>query len=342
MEEAVIRVELPPSIAKEAPAYHLHPVLGDAFLQAVAGVVPLEEDGSFSPYTYMPVGVRRVQLLKKINDFSQPLFIYARRTSSDSRPSPERVEADIFLVTEAGEPLAVMEGAQVQRLGRNDAASSSTDTSRWLYEIAWREEPLNAVSDAADQTTAAKASSEQWLIFADAKGVGCKLADKLTADGQSCVLVEAGTHYDAPSITATNGHPRRQASVKIDPLDEGHYRRLLDEVVGASKLPLAGVVHLWSLDIPADSAAESSSNSTPLGCAGALQLARALSRTTFAKQPTLWFVTAGAQAGDGLQSAGRIAVEQSPMIGFGRVAALELPDFRPRLFDLDAAHRQPV
>ena len=32
-----------------------------------------------------------------------------------------------------------------------------------------------------------------------------------------------------------------------------------------------------------------------------------------------------------------IAVQQSPLIGLGRVAALELPDLRPRMLDLDAA-----
>src|SRR5205814_1163679 len=37
------------------------------------------------------------------------------------------------------------------------------------------------------------------------------------------------------------------------------------------------------------------------------------------------------------RDASPIAVEQSPLIGFGRVAALELPDLRPRLVDLDAA-----
>ena len=30
-----------------------------------------------------------------------------------------------------------------------------------------------------------------------------------------------------------------------------------------------------------------------------------------------------------------IALEQSPLVGLGRVAALELPDLRPRLLDLD-------
>ena len=84
--------------------------------------------------------MRRVRVLKRIEDFTQPLFAYARRTSSDSKPSPERVEADVYLVAADGEVLVAMEGAQVQRLGRSGAADSTIDTSRWLYEIAWRED----------------------------------------------------------------------------------------------------------------------------------------------------------------------------------------------------------
>ncbi|HEX4415415.1 MAG TPA: type I polyketide synthase, partial [Lacipirellulaceae bacterium] len=77
-DDAIATVVLPEAVAREADAYQLHPVLGDALLQAVAGVVPLEQDGSYSPYTYMPVAVRQVRVLKAIEDFKQPLFVYAR------------------------------------------------------------------------------------------------------------------------------------------------------------------------------------------------------------------------------------------------------------------------
>ncbi|MEO7404143.1 MAG: acyltransferase domain-containing protein, partial [Burkholderiales bacterium] len=149
LDDTVGAVRLPESVLREAAAYHLHPVLGDALLQTVAGAVPLEEDHSFTPFTYMPVGVRRVRVWKPITDFSQPLFTYARRTSSDSSPSPEQVETDVFLTTADGEVLVSFEGAMVQRLGRSGTADSGTDTSRWLYEIAWRESPLKDEAVAA-------------------------------------------------------------------------------------------------------------------------------------------------------------------------------------------------
>ena len=72
-----------------------------------------------------------------------------------------------------------------------------------------------------------------------------------------------------------------------------------------------------------------------LGCGSVLQLVRALARAPLAKSPPLWLVTAGAQAVDDASSP--VAVEQSPLLGMGRVAAMELPDLRPRLVDLDPA-----
>lgn len=333
VDDAVSSIQLPESVIKEAAGYHLHPVLGDALLQSMATAVPLEEDGSFSPFTYMPVGVRSVRVLRTIEDFTQPLFVYARRTSSDSKPSPERVEADLYLVDANGEAFAMMEGAQVQRLGRNGTSDSTLDTSRWLYEIAWREEPLAVEQNSTDGKSTAS-SHEEWLIFADSRGVARKLADQLLAGGKPSVLVEAATEYASPVQEPSNGHPGRRIAAKIDPLDESQYRRLIDEVFTSTKKTCAGIIHLWSLDIDANDVAGESTN----GCAGALQLVRALSRSAFAKQPGLWFVTAGAQSAPA-ESAKEctIAVQQSPLVGFGRVAALELPDFRPRLVDLDSA-----
>jgi acyl transferase domain-containing protein/NADPH:quinone reductase-like Zn-dependent oxidoreductase/thioesterase domain-containing protein/acyl carrier protein len=331
VEDALAHVRLPESVVREAPAYHLHPVLGDALLQSMAGAIPFEEDGSSSPYTYMPVGVRRVRLLKRIDDYAQPLFIYALRTSADSSPSPERVEADVSLVAADGSALVVFEGVQVQRLGRTGGADTSTDTSRWLYEIQWRETPLGDAVDVSTPKSTATAG-QQWLIFADSKGVARKLAEHLTSGGDSCILVEPGKEYAATDPAPANGQPGRHGSAKINPLDEGHYRQLFDEQFVARKRDCAGIVHLWSLDITPNDLGADTDQATALGVGGALQLGRVLSRASLTKQPPLWLVTAGAQSVEEASP----AVEQSPLIGFGRVAALELPDFKPRLIDLDS------
>lgn len=329
-ESATARVILPESVVREATQYHLHPALGDALLQSMAGAVPLETDGSFSPYTYMPVGIRSVRVLTAI-DFAQPLFTYAVRTSEDSSPSPDRVEGNVYLAGAGGRVLVAFEGVAVQRLGRGAGSDAAVDTSRWLYQVDWHLETLAQIES--------KRAAGAWLIFADAGGVGQKLADELVRRGQSSVLVRSGREFKYTAASSANGKPDRRATATIDPLDESHYVQLLGETFASPQCPCLGVAHLWSLDIPAPEAAGKDSDpwqrARELGCGSALQLIRALARASFAKAPPLWFITAGAQAVDGTVT----AIEQSPLLGLGRVAALELPDFRTRLIDLDPTNK---
>ncbi len=326
VECASARVELPESVRREAAAYRVHPVLGDALLQSMAGAVPLEEDGSFSPFTYMPVGIRGVRLFAGEIDVTRPLFTYAVRTSSDAGPSPERVEGNVYLVGESGEVFVAFDGVHVQRLGRASGADSAVDASRWLYRVAWQEEPIRP---AAATSPADDVESGSWLIFADDRGVGQRLAAVFAKRGQSSVLVKPGERLEFRGVDSTNGRPMRHATAVIDPLDEGQYRELLTTQFVAAGRACLGVVHLWSLDI-----GDEPVPSTSLGCGAVLQLVRALSRAALPDAPPLWLITAGAQAVNGIGST-PVAVAQAPMLGFGRVAAIELPDFEPRLVDLD-------
>lgn len=325
VQDSLATVQLPESVLREAPAYRLHPSLGDAMLQVMAGAVPLEDDGSFSPFTYMPVGIRRVRILAPMEDYREPLFAYAVRTSTESGPSPERVEANVSLTNARGDVLVAFEGVQVQRLGRSGGADAVLDIGRWLYQIEWREESLPEV--------AATPTDKQWLVFADATGVATKLVEELKTQGAACVVVEHSDKFDAIENASGNGKPAQPSRFRIHPLVEADYQRVIDEAFGSSHRGCAGIVHLWSLDMDGGRL-----DSESLGCRSVLQLVRTLSRTTLPGKPGLWFVTNGAQPVRAVVGAGSpIAVEQSPLIGMGRVAALEMPDLRSRLVDLDPA-----
>jgi hypothetical protein len=163
VEDAIATVQLPESVLREANAYRLHPALGDALLQVVAGAVPLEEDGSFSPFTYMPVGIRNIRVLSKIEDYRQPMYVYALRTSQESTPSPERVETNIYLLNGEGAVIVAFDALRC----RDWAAAASGfvgDTSRWLYQVACR------------RAAQAAATNSRWKAVADF----CRLA---TSDG---------------------------------------------------------------------------------------------------------------------------------------------------------------
>jgi acyl transferase domain-containing protein/thioesterase domain-containing protein/acyl carrier protein len=326
-EEAVIEVRLPESVVREAGKYRLHPALGDAMLQSMSGVVPVEKDGSFSPFTYMPVALRSVRIVRPIEDFAQPLFTYALRTSSDSNPSPERVVANVQLVAADGEVLVAMEGVEVQRLGRSAGGDTAVDMSQWLYRVEWR---ATDAPEASKQSTKNSAIGA-WLILSDSRGVGAALADRLAARGQSSVLVKHGTEYHIHAPGSANGKPGRYEAGTINALDEQHYRRMVQEAFADRSRHCLGVVHLWSLDIPEQNLVAARG----LGTASALQLVRTLARSPLPTTPRLWLVTDGAQSVDSAPAT--IAVEQAPLLGLGRVAGMELPDLKPRLVDLDPA-----
>ncbi len=330
--DAVARVTLPESVRRDAPRYHVHPALGDALLQAMAGIVPLEADGTFSPFTYMPVGVRSVRVMAAIDDFEQPLYAYAMRTSSESSPGPERVEGNVYLVDEAGNVIVAMEGVAVQRVGRS-AGPAAVDTSDWLYRVAWQSQPL----DAAVETTTSAATGA-WLILADSQGVGKALADRLAERGQASVVVEPNKEFQFDAVDSANGKPGRHATAQLDPLDEAQYRGLFETAFTKPNRPCLGVVHLWSLDVTDEPPGGAPpARPQPLNiCGGAVQLVRGLVRAGLPKAPPLWLVTAGAQSVDDAEST-PVAVRQAPLVGLGRVAALEQPDYRTRLVDLDPA-----
>jgi acyl transferase domain-containing protein/NADPH:quinone reductase-like Zn-dependent oxidoreductase/thioesterase domain-containing protein/NAD(P)-dependent dehydrogenase (short-subunit alcohol dehydrogenase family)/acyl carrier protein len=328
-QEAAIEVKLPESVVREAPRYRMHPALGDAMLQSMSGIVPVEKDGSFSPFTYMPVGIRRVRIVRPIDDYAQPLFTYALRTSSDSNPSPERVEANVFLVDAAGEVFVAMEGVEVQRLGRSGGADAAIDTNRWLYRVSWQ---LSERPSASGQTASPAVTSGAWLILSDSHGVGTALADELAERGQASVLVKHGSDYKYHVGSESNGKPARHGAATVDPLDADHYKRLVQTAFAEKGRHCLGVVHLWSLDIPSNEL----DTARNFGTASALQLLHTLARSPLPTSPPLWLVTGGAQAVDSAAPA-KIAVEQASLLGLGRVAAMELPDLKPRLVDLDPA-----
>jgi acyl transferase domain-containing protein/NADPH:quinone reductase-like Zn-dependent oxidoreductase/thioesterase domain-containing protein/NADP-dependent 3-hydroxy acid dehydrogenase YdfG/acyl carrier protein len=352
-EDAIATVTLPDSVLREAARYRLHPVLGDAILQVMAGAVPLEDDGSFSPFTYMPIGVGRVQFTERFSPVDGPMFVYAWRTSSESGPSPERVVADFRLLNASGEVLVAMDGVQVQRLGRSADAAAAVDTSRWLYRLAWEEKPLRASPVAPTAGGADSSLAGSWLIFTDERGLGAALAVALAQRGEASVVVKPGGSFARSTGKSSNGQPLLSTTVTIDPLDESHYRQLIDTEFAEAKRRCLGAIHLWSLDIAenertgvdpslADPSRVERFSSPPVGCGSVLQLCRTLVRTPVVGPPKLWLVTAGAQCveSDGQGGDAAASTWQSPLVGFARVAAIELADLRPRLIDLDPVRLQ--
>ncbi|NTX32850.1 SDR family NAD(P)-dependent oxidoreductase [Myxococcus sp. CA033] len=152
----------------------------------------------------------------------------------------------------------------------------------------------------------ARASRRQWLIVADARGTGYRLAERLEARGELCAVI-SGTGATVADFT-----------------------QLLKELA-ITQAP-THVVHLTSLDSsgPDDMAQLDLEAAYRNGCGSALDLLQALLATRLS--PALSFVTRGALdvLGDGAPG-----VAQSPLHGLGRGIAMEYPKLGGTVIDLD-------
>jgi NADPH:quinone reductase-like Zn-dependent oxidoreductase/1-acyl-sn-glycerol-3-phosphate acyltransferase/SAM-dependent methyltransferase/acyl carrier protein len=187
-------------------------------------------------------------------------------------------------------------------------------------------EPAQSLIAGRKPATTAGSRMGTWLICADRRGVGRRLAGILEQRGYGCVLVYAGPDYARPS----------SFTYELQPENDEQLSCLVREL--QPLLPhIQGVVHTWSVDINPP-AAEKNSDVTAAataGCAGIVGVLRQVVLNTPLKTRRFAIVTAGAQVTGELASE-PISLLQSPAWGFGRTLVKELPDLECMMIDLSA------
>ena len=316
-------LHLPESVRREAAAYHLHPALGDALLQLVAGAVPLEEDGSFSPFTYMPVAIRARSRRAKIEDFTQPLFIYAARTSDDSNPARNAWRRIFILTGKDGDVLVAFEGVQVQRLGR-----SGRERRRGRHQplavstLRGGKQPLRAASERArrdrnlaDLRRFARRCQTSWPTSSRSPAIRvCSLS--MERNSKPCRALQKTVKR--PNVSGS-------ASIRCGRGTTGDCLMKLSRAGNRTVRALC-ICGRWIFRMkPPDW------NRRKIAWLRKRAATRAgFVAITAARGSRSWLVTGGAQPvsvdGDA-QIFSPIAVQQSPLVGFGRVAALEVARF---------------
>lgn len=320
-DEAIASLDLNEIVKAKLGDYTVHPAVGDAMLQLMAGVIPLEENLEHAPYTYIPMRVRSFQAFRPVEE---QMWLYARRTSADT-PHPETVEADVYLLTEDNQPVAAARGVVVQRIGRSIQEGPAEESGHWLYEIAWREAEVQAANlgQAAAQT-----AQDAVLILGKMDGLGGQIAEVVRQAGGRALVAEPGKAF--AGITTEQGIARCQVSL----IDDVAYAQLLDAAVDAMGNTWK-VVHAFALDAPSlTTELQSVTDATDCGTTSALRLMQQLTRCRKIKRAHVCFLTRGGQQ---VQATDHVAVQQSALWGFGRVAAIEAPDAACRIMDLDPA-----
>lgn len=151
-----------------------------------------------------------------------------------------------------------------------------------------------------------KRAAGRWLLLGGGE-LGLALHRALQAAGQSCV------HAPEDSLSATR------------------LRALLTESFAAR--PPTAVVHLGSVGVQEPLSAAALERALTSGYDSVLATVQTLVRMGYRDAPRLWLVTRGAQAVPGHE----VRVMQAPLLGLGRVIALEHAELHCGRLDLDPA-----
>ena len=326
---ALAEIELPESLVgemgKEMASYRLHPALLDAAFQVSLSAMP-----DTPAQTYLPVGVKE---LRVHGPATGRLWVLAQFADSDG----DTVTVDVSLLDGEGAAVAEVLGLTVGRVGDEVLRRHFKRRSDELYEVAWRAQVLEEDGEAAMDETPGS-----WLIFADRGGLGAELAERLAAEGNTCVLVYAdignaagatgagatavgATGVGATAAGATGRSPLPDGNIHyLDPANPDDFQRLFAEAFQAEAPPLAGIVHLWALDTPDTSElnTETLTEAQTLTCGSVLHLLQAGVKQQITAK--LWLVTQGAVSVDRTEDS--LSIAQVPLWGLGKVIAQEHPD----------------
>jgi acyl transferase domain-containing protein/NAD(P)-dependent dehydrogenase (short-subunit alcohol dehydrogenase family) len=295
-------------------AHIVDPSLLDACLQAITAAYPVDSAGSLQPPLYLPVALQSAHLSKSLE---AARWSFARLRAPEGGGTEDLV-ADISIFADSGQCLGWLKGLHLHRTERAQLERMLRAEDGSLYELVWQPQVL----------TDRQSQIGRCLILSDRGGVGCQLAAALAADGTECITV----------MRADGFRPRATDDYQLAADNPVGFGLLLQHLRMQSRWPVEHVVHCWGLDVPAASEDAGSTGrltrSQVLSCGSALHLLQALGVAGGGIAPRVWFLTRGAVSP--FASTGDVAVTQSPLQGFARVAALEHPEFRCTTVDLSS------
>ncbi len=294
---------------QEEGGHHIHPAVLDSCLQVLSQALPFKRGTQDA--LYLPVRMGSVNVYGKIGT-----SVWSRAVLVEETPDAIRGNIDIF-DQDGGHLLQILD-FECRAASRNPALDRLEDD---YYEREWQElEPREH-----DGLLRNPGKPGTWMIFADRGGLGEKLAAHLSADGQKAWTVYPGKE------SRVVGESCRE----ISPDSPQDFLEVLEAAREATGLPLAGVIHLWNLDLFDQSPSfDLLKISESLGVFSLVSLARALLQHGLAEPAGIHVVTRGSltvHAGD------RCCFFQSGAPGILRVMRTEFPKFRSRLIDLDPA-----
>ena len=324
--EILCRMKWPESV-ENVEEYQLHPGLIDSCFQPFFLTVSAEED-----VTFVPFSVEKFAYYRHPEPAAQ-LWCHAT-FRKPATPDKEQLLMDTRLCDETGQVLAEAIGLEFRKGSRNALLRSlEQNFSDLLYEITWQ--PVE--QEIGDKEPETENSPGSWLIFADHEGIGTKLAERMQAQGESCVVVSHGETYQRLGAE----------HYSINPAVPEDFTRLLRDSLFASDIPpCRGIVHLWSLDTAFTQITNTDDlqDTQILGCGSVLHLVQSIVQSEWDNPPRISLITRGAQPPIDTAAASYypLQAQQASLWGLGHALALEHPDLHCLRVDLDNSENSDI
>ena len=186
----------------------------------------------------------------------------------------------------------------------------------WFYLPSWKRSRPPAISK-LEELGARKLS---WLVFADASGLGRRMAGRLKGMNQEVVTVEAGARHErlGPDLYS------------LKPDSAGDYRSLIESLRASGFIPQI-ILHLWSVTEGADSDAEFFAAAQKRGYYSLLFLAQALEKQEAAESLDLVVIANHLHDVSGEE---RVCPEKATLLGPCQVISQELLNISSRCLDI--------
>ncbi|MBF0100076.1 MAG: SDR family NAD(P)-dependent oxidoreductase [Desulfobacterales bacterium] len=234
---------------------------------------------------YVPFSLSKVKFYKRPDSQS---FLWCYAKSSDKKNS-----GDLVLFDEEGNIYAEILGFEFRTANQQTLCQTNeNECKNWLYHCVWEPKPILFSSPQYSGRV------ENWLIFADTKGIGKELGAKLISLGNQVLLI---FQMNVPAE---------------DPL---YYQKLLEQQ------PWTGIVHLWHIDT------NSTDSQFKLAYLSVLYIIQSMAKANSGNPPCLWVVTQGVYAAF---PSTPLSCFQSPVWGLSKTVALEHPDISCICVDL--------
>ncbi|MFN8464899.1 MAG: thioester reductase domain-containing protein [Caldilineaceae bacterium] len=307
--QVLAQLALPPEVAQDLSHYQIHPAVLDMAFQSVAACLDVPQAAQRHE-TLLPVALKSLHIFGQLQHTA---YAHAVLGEPLTGATQRQITADVFLLDSAGSILVGARGLVLQRLDR-EVPGEGKAAEQLLYEIAWRPQ----LQVPAPPTHVPGTNKPAWLLLGPDTKLREQLADQLEQAGG------AGTTY-------TIGHDQAH----LDLARPEQIDRCLAVLAEADRLPAAVVMLAAPEGALNDASTET--GQVPVDMAalrGLINLVQSLVRHGGPQPPRLWIVTRGTQP---VYEGGQIVLDQAPLWGIVRTAALEYPALRCSAIDLCAS-----